>query len=284
MPGGMPFYRFKKTATAAINISAFRKQNNIGFFMLNLKNVTVKFGGLTAVKDMTFEIEKQTIHSLIGPNGAGKTTIFNAITGVVQTANGDVTYKDKSLLGYKQDQIIFQGIARTFQNLQLFNLMTVYENLYSGYVHLYQKNFFSVFFNGHKKFDKEEAAGKIMEVADLLQIKDKLNSFPAQLSYGILKRVELARALISDPEVLLFDEPAAGLTNEDTSEIIDIFKLLNSKGKTLLIVEHDMNMVMNVSDKITVMDFGEKIAEGTPKEIANNPEVIKVYLGESQDN
>jgi branched-chain amino acid transport system ATP-binding protein len=247
--------------------------------MLQIKDVTVKFGGLTAVKNMNFEVKKNEIHSLIGPNGAGKTTTFNAVTRVVETASGDVIYNNESLLKLKTDQIIYKGLARTFQNLQLFRFMSVYENIYSGYVHNYKKSFFSVFIKQNSYFDQKEAFEKIMDAADLLHIRERLGSFPDQLPYGVLKRVELARAMVSDPQIILFDEPAAGLTNEETQEIIAVIKLLQKKGKTILLVEHDMNLVMNVSDRITVMNFGEKIAEGTPQQVANNPEVIKVYLG-----
>ncbi|HOW56410.1 MAG TPA: ABC transporter ATP-binding protein [Smithellaceae bacterium] len=247
--------------------------------MLQIKDVTVKFGGLTAVKNMNFEVKKNEIHSLIGPNGAGKTTVFNAITGVVDTAAGDVLLNGKSLISLNTNQMIYQGLARTFQNLQLFRFMSVYENIYAGYVHNYKKSFISVFFKQNASFDQGEAFARVMEVADMMHIRERLGSFPDQLPYGILKRVELARAMASDPQLILFDEPAAGLTNEETKEVIDVIKLLQNKGKTILLVEHDMNLVMKVSDRITVMNFGEKIAEGTPQEVANNPEVIKVYLG-----
>jgi len=247
--------------------------------MLQIKDVTVKFGGLTAVKNMNFEVKENEIHSLIGPNGAGKTTVFNAITGVVDTAGGDVLLGGKSLLTLNTNQMIYQGLARTFQNLQLFRFMSVYENIYAGYVHKYKKSFISVFFKQNAAFDHGEAFHRVMDVADMLHIRERLGSFPDQLPYGILKRVELARAMASDPQLILFDEPAAGLTNEETKEVIDVIKLLQKKGKTILLVEHDMNLVMNVSDRITVMNFGEKIAEGKPQDVANNPEVIKVYLG-----
>lgn len=251
--------------------------------MLDIKDVTVKFGGLTAVKNMSMTIEKGKIHSLIGPNGAGKTTLFNVITGVVTPVKGEVIFEDENLLNYKSEEIIYKGITRTFQNLQLFNFLNVYENIYSGIVHNFKEDIFQII-NGKSKTFEKEIRCKILEVAELLGIKNRLSSYPSQLSYGILKRIEIARAIVSEPQMILFDEPAAGLNPEETSEIEDIFRLINKKKDiTILLVEHDMSLVMNISDKITVMSFGEKIAEGSPDEIANNEEVIKVYLGENEN-
>jgi len=250
--------------------------------MLEVKGITVKFGGLTAVKSMNMTVEKGKIHSLIGPNGAGKTTLFNVITRVINPVEGEVFYKGEPLIKLSAEEIISRKISRTFQNLQLFNGMNVYENIYSGYVNNYKKGIFSVLLKKNKNFDSETRE-KILYVSELLQIKNRLGSYPSQLSYGLLKRVEIARALISDPELLLFDEPAAGLNHTEKSEVEDIFEMVNRQGKTILLVEHDMALVMKVSDKITVMSFGEKIAEGTPAEVANDPQVIRVYLGERED-
>jgi branched-chain amino acid transport system ATP-binding protein len=250
--------------------------------MLEVKGITVKFGGLTAVKNMDMTVEKGKIHSLIGPNGAGKTTLFNVITRVINPVEGEVYYKGEPLIKLSAEEIISRKISRTFQNLQLFNGMNVYENIYSGYVNNYKKGIFSVLLKKNKNFDSETRE-KILYVSELLQIKNRLGSYPSQLSYGLLKRVEIARALISDPDLLLFDEPAAGLNHTEKSEVEDIFELVNRQGKTILLVEHDMALVMKVSDKITVMSFGEKIAEGTPAEVANDPQVIRVYLGERED-
>ncbi|SDC21306.1 ABC transporter ATP-binding protein [Geotoga petraea] len=250
--------------------------------MLEVKNVTVSFGGLIAVKDMTMNVKKGIIHSLIGPNGAGKTTLFNVITRVIQPVKGSVSYEENSLMDLRPEQIIYKGISRTFQNLQLFSGMNVYDNILSGYIHNYDKNIFYLFSKNRSHFESE-ARERILEISELLQIKNRLSSYPASLSYGILKRVEIARAIVSNPKLLLFDEPAAGLNHNETSEIRDIMRLLKNQGKTILLVEHDMNLVMKISDRITVMSFGEKIAEGTPEEVGNNEEVIKVYLGESEN-
>jgi len=250
--------------------------------MLDIKDVTVKFGGLTAVNQMNITVEKGKIHSLIGPNGAGKTTLFNVITRVIQPVCGRVSFKGDELLGLRAEDIIFRGVARTFQNLQLFQGSNIYDNIYSGWVHNYRKGMLSLAAGKHLAFGKD-ARDKIHAVAELMQISGMLKFYPAQLSYGVLKRVEIARALISDPQLLLLDEPAAGLNMDETSELNDILVKLNREGKTILLVEHDMNLVMKISDRITVMNFGAKIAEGNPVEIANNREVIKVYLGDDED-
>ncbi|GAB6188717.1 ABC transporter ATP-binding protein [Marinitoga arctica] len=251
--------------------------------MLELKNITVKFGGLIAVNNFNMKIDKGAIHSLIGPNGAGKTTLFNVITGVVKPINGLVKFKEIELLNLKTEKIIYKKITRTFQNLQLFKFLNVYENIYSGIVHNFKGDIFDIFNGNTSKFDKY-IRDKILFAAELLGIKNRLSSYPSQLSYGILKRIEIARAIVLEPEMILFDEPAAGLNSSETLEIEDIFKMLNKKqGITILLVEHDMNLVMKVSEKITVMSFGKKIAEGNPEEIANNKEVIKVYLGEKEN-
>jgi len=250
--------------------------------MLEVKNVTVAFGGLKAVNDFSMTISQGKIHALIGPNGAGKTTLFNTITRIVNPQNGDILFKGESLLKLNTHDIIYMGISRTFQNLQLFQAMNVFENIYSGLIHKYNDSLFSVFSKSKMNFDKE-ARDKVLDVADMFDIKNRLTSYPSQLTYGMLKRVEMARAVISDPELLLLDEPAAGLNYYETEEIKSIIQMVNKRGKTILLVEHDMNVVMNVSDLVTVMNFGKKIAEGTPEEVANNEEVVKVYLGEDEN-
>ncbi|POR03565.1 ABC transporter ATP-binding protein [Alkalispirochaeta sphaeroplastigenens] len=246
--------------------------------MLEIANVGVSFGGLIAVNDFSMTVEKGTIHALIGPNGAGKTTLFNSITRVGPRTYGKVYYKGENITALPDYQMIHKGIARTFQNLHLFNGMTVYENLYAGYAYHYQKMFPSIFFGGHKKFI-EEVNAKILEVAAEVGIYPYLSQFPSQLSYGILKKVEIARAIISRPEMLLLDEPAAGLNHQETEELDVVLTDMKKQGMTILLVEHDMDIVMKISDRITVINFGKKIAEGTPAEIARDPEVIRVYLG-----
>lgn len=249
--------------------------------MLEIKNVTINFGGLKAVDSMNMIVKKGYIHALIGPNGAGKTTLFNIITRVLRHNTGEIIINNERINDVKPYNIIYKGISRTFQNLQLFNNINVYQNIMSGYIYNYSGGILKLFSKEKKQFE-EEAKERILDVADLLGIKNRLNSFIPQLSYGILKRIEIARAIVSDPQIILFDEPAAGLNHSETEEISQIIKMLLNKGKTIFLVEHDMNLVMSISDYITVMSFGKKIAEGTPKEISNNEKVISEYLGETK--
>ncbi|MFP4012343.1 MAG: ABC transporter ATP-binding protein [Spirochaetaceae bacterium] len=191
-----------------------------------------------------------------------------------------VFFKGEDITNLPDYRMIHKGIARTFQNLQLFNKMTVYENLYAGYAFGYQKSFVSIFTGGQKRF-VEEAQERIVSVAETMGITSVLANIPENLSYGMQKRVEIARAIISEPEMLLLDEPAAGLTYQETEELDAVLAdLRDDKGITMLLVEHDMDIVMRISDRISVMSFGKKIAEGTPSQIANDAEVIRVYLGE----
>lgn len=248
--------------------------------MLEIANVGVTFGGLVAVDDFSMTVEKGTIHALIGPNGAGKTTLFNSITRIGPRTSGKVFFKGEDITRLPDHRMIHKGIARTFQNLQLFAKMTVYENLYAGYAFHFRKAFPTIFFGGHTRF-AEEVDARISSVAETMGVTSVLFNIPENLSYGMQKRVEIARAIISEPEMLLLDEPAAGLTYQETEELDAVLAdLSKNKGMSILLVEHDMDIVMKISDRISVMSFGKKIAEGTPSEIANNAEVIRVYLGE----
>ncbi len=250
--------------------------------MLKCSDITVSFGGLVAVNKMNLLVEKGTIHALIGPNGAGKTTLFNAITRIIDVDSGKITFNDINILDKKPYEIINYGIVRTFQNLKLSPYQTVKDNIVAAITYRYKGNIISAIFRSYSKFlkDADEIA---FDVAKIFGIQNRMNSYIGSLPYGILKKVELARALACKPELLLLDEPAAGLNTDEKNELDQILLNLKSMGITILLVEHDMNLVMRISDVVSVMDFGKFIASGKPEEIAKNEDVIRVYLGNSYD-
>ena len=249
--------------------------------LLEIANVTKTFGGLKAVSDVTFSLEKGRIVSIIGPNGAGKTTFFNALTGIYRPDCGSIKFNGKSLIGLRPDQIAACGISRTFQNIRLFPDMTVIENIMVGmHVHLKQSALQVLFhLPGFKKEEKEaeKKAARLMEYVGLRRVENELAK---NLPYGAQRRLEIARALAADPLLLLLDEPAAGMNPQETEDVIQLFRNIRSElGITILLIEHDMRVVMNISEDICVMDYGEKIAQGPPSEIRNNTRVIEAYLG-----
>ena len=245
------------------------------------KNITKTFGGLTAVNKVDFTIEKGMIAGLIGPNGAGKTTFFNTMTGIYKPEEGQIIFNGKSLLGLRPDQIATRGISRTFQNIRLFNNMTVIENILVGmYIHLKQSPVDVLLRLTAFKKEEDAAEKKAEEVMNYVGLKDVGNELAKNLPYGAQRRVEIARALAADPLLLLLDEPTAGMNPLETEDAIKLFRRIrDEKGVTVLLIEHDMRVVMNISERISVMDYGEKIAEGTPAEIRSNQHVIEAYLG-----
>ncbi len=249
--------------------------------MLKLENITVRFSGLVAVDNLNMHVQEKTIHSLIGPNGAGKTTVFNAISGLVKH-DGRVFVDGKDITKVPVYKRVNYGLGRSFQNVIILKYLTVLQNLILGY-HLHaQYNHFDEIFSTDKYLKTERnALLKAIEVADILGIKGILGLYAGTLPYGYQKLIDVGRALMSEPKILLLDEPAAGLTEKES----DIFKekilRVKREGITVFLIEHDMRMVMDISDRITVLNFGKKIAEGTPVEIVSNEEVIKAYLGSS---
>ncbi len=249
--------------------------------LLKTSEVVKRFGGLTAVNKMTFSLDKGEIVSIIGPNGAGKTTFFNTLTGIYTPEEGSIDFQNDSIIGLRPDQIAARGIARTFQNIRLFNNMTVLENILVGmHVHLKQNPVGAVF--RLPPFKKEEAQSEkaAFELMRYVGLPDVANELARNLPYGDQRRVEIARALAADPALLLLDEPTAGMNPQETEDAIRLFRRIrDEKGITVLLIEHDMRVVMNISERISVMDYGIKIAEGSPKEIRADQRVIEAYLG-----
>lgn len=250
--------------------------------ILSVQNMTLCFGGLVAVNNVSFDVKRRTIHSLIGPNGAGKTTIISMINGTLPVPAGKVIFDGEDVTGMPTHQLTRRGMARTFQNIKLFDSLTVEENLLLGAEHFYENdNFVKFLFTpGRQKRLEERARVAVREVMDNLGLTELRNEPVGRLAYGHKKIIELARAMMTKPKLILLDEPAAGLNPSERHEFIDVVKEIFISGVDLFIIEHNMDVVMNLSNRITVINFGEKIADGTPEEIRNNDLVISAYLGD----
>ncbi|HOA20109.1 MAG TPA: ABC transporter ATP-binding protein [Sedimentibacter sp.] len=252
--------------------------------VLSLNNLTKKFGGLTAVDNVTFNIEEGEIFGLIGPNGAGKTTIFNLITGIYSITSGEIFYYDKKIENLKPFQIANMGITRTFQNIRLFKKLTAYDNVLTACHKLADYNLFdSVIrfrkFKPQEKFINEKTA----ELLKLMGLWDYKDIVASNLPYGLQRKLEIARALALEPKLLLLDEPAAGMNPEETIQLMGLIKEIRDEFKlTVLVIEHHMDLVMGVCDRIFVLNFGIPLALGTPKEIQKDKRVIEAYLGKEE--
>jgi len=252
--------------------------------ILELKDVNKAFGGVQAVKDMSFKIETGELAGLIGPNGAGKTTIFNLITGVYNVTSGDMEYKGRNINKLKTYQVVSLGIARTFQNLRLFAASSVLDNVMTAAQQHYKYSFFEAIshFGRWKKLERL-TRGESMDLLERVGLADRAEQAAGTLPYGLQRRLEIARALSLKPELLLLDEPAAGMNADEVDQLNELITSIHRDfNLTILLIEHHMDMVMEICPHIVCMNFGAKIAEGSPDEIQNHPEVLKAYLGEEE--
>jgi len=251
--------------------------------MLELQKISVQFGGIKALNNVSFKVEKESLFSIIGPNGAGKTSLLNVISGRYKPKNGDLLFKGKNITNFHPNTRPDLGIGRTFQNLALFDHMTVLENIYIGRHHLLRSNFFSgaIYWLSGAKNEEVNNRKEAEKILDFLEISNIRKSTAGTLSYGLRKRVELARAIAIQPELILLDEPMAGMNQEEKEDMARFIIDLNREWKiTVVMIEHDMGVVMDISKRIAVLDFGEKIAEGTPDEVIKNKRVQQAYLGD----
>jgi len=258
--------------------------------LLNIKGLTMDFGGIRALDHLDLSVRQGQIVALIGPNGAGKTTFFNCLTGIYKPTAGDLLLtppgrKTRRLNGLKPNKVTEQGLARTFQNIRLFPNMTVLENVMIGrHCRTKAKVLGALLRNPATIKEEQEIVALSLTILENLGLADVVNEFAKNLPYGAQRRLEIARALATDPLLLLLDEPAAGMNPQETKELDELITKIRDDGLSILLIEHDMKLVMSLSDYIFVLDYGKKIAEGTPEEIRNNPAVIKAYLGEDVED
>ncbi len=252
--------------------------------ILSVENLTMQFGGLTAVNDVTMRIPRGCVFGLIGPNGAGKTTLFNVISGVYTPTKGKVIFKNSDIHGLPPHKINAMGIARTYQNINLFKKMTVLDNVLVGCHTKTYSNFWSSLLHlSNQRAEERRTISKCTDILAFMGLAEKAELQASNLSYGEQRRLEISRAMASEPEMLLLDEPAAGMNGAEKEKLTHTIRKISEKGITVLLVEHDMKLVMNVTDTICVINFGKRIALGTPSAIQKDPQVIEAYLGGGLD-
>ena len=250
--------------------------------LLSIKNLGIQFGGLRAVDEFNLEIEKGELYGLIGPNGAGKTTVFNMLTGVYKPTAGEIVLDGKNITGKKQIEINKLGVARTFQNIRLFSQLSGLDNVKAGLHNQYKYSTFSGIFRLPTFFKTEKKMNaRAMELLKVFDLQDEADFLASNLPYGKQRKLEIARALATNPKLLLLDEPAAGMNPNETAELMDTIKFVRKEfDMTILLIEHDMRLVSGICEKLTVLNFGKVLAQGKTAEVLSNPEVITAYLGE----
>jgi branched-chain amino acid transport system ATP-binding protein len=253
--------------------------------LLEVDSVTLAFGGVVALDDVSFSINEGEILGLIGPNGAGKTTCFNVTTGIYRPTSGEVRFEGAPISGHKRYSITKLGIARTFQNIRLFGAMTALENVLVGADAHHSTGVLSALFRlpVHRR-EEDEGHDRALEWLNFMGLQDKADEVATNLSYGDQRRLEIARALATNPKLLCLDEPAAGFNPAEKRALMDLIRRVRDRGFTVLLIEHDMRLVMGVTDRLVVLEFGRKIAEGLPREIRDNPAVIAAYLGVDEED